>query len=175
MKRRRLIAPRKQIQPWQLERVVSGAQVGADIAGLKAAKAAGIPTGGYMPLGYLTLHGMRPEYAEEFGIKETTNTSYPTRTWLNVKESQGTVLFCYRWNSPGTICTNKALTHFGRTCFNVNVPDTGKFGTPEHCANWLRHEQIRVLNVAGNSDEHIEAFVEDYLLELFRLIGYLTV
>jgi hypothetical protein len=37
-----------------IERVISGGQTGADQAGWRAARAAGIPTGGFMPKGFLT-------------------------------------------------------------------------------------------------------------------------
>jgi Circularly permutated YpsA SLOG family len=50
-----------------LERVISGGQIGADRAGWWAAKAAGIPTGGAMPLRFLAEDGRHPEFAEEFG------------------------------------------------------------------------------------------------------------
>jgi hypothetical protein len=49
-----------------LEKVISGAQVGSDISGLRAAKTLGIPTGGTMPYGYRTKAGNRPEYALEY-------------------------------------------------------------------------------------------------------------
>jgi hypothetical protein len=37
-----------------LERVISGGQTGADQGGLRAARACGIPTGGWAPRGWLT-------------------------------------------------------------------------------------------------------------------------
>jgi hypothetical protein len=50
-----------------LDRVVSGGQTGADQAGWRAARASGIATGGWMPAGFLTEAGPRPEFAEMFG------------------------------------------------------------------------------------------------------------
>ena len=46
-----------------IDRVISGGQTGADQAGWRAAKASGIPTGGWMPKGFLTEDGPRPEFA----------------------------------------------------------------------------------------------------------------
>jgi len=51
-----------------VDRVISGGQTGADIAGLKAAKAFGIPTGGYMTSGFRTLDGYKPEYHREYNV-----------------------------------------------------------------------------------------------------------
>jgi hypothetical protein len=47
-----------------LEHVISGFQIGVDQGAMRAAKAAGIPTGGAMPKGFLTEDGPRPEFAE---------------------------------------------------------------------------------------------------------------
>lgn len=40
-----------------IERVISGGQTGADQAALRAARACGIPTGGWAPRGWLTEDG----------------------------------------------------------------------------------------------------------------------
>ncbi len=46
-----------------LDRVISGGQTGADQAALRAARAAGIPTGGWAPLGWKTEEGPAPRLA----------------------------------------------------------------------------------------------------------------
>jgi hypothetical protein len=53
-----------------IERVISGGQTGADQAGWRAARAYGIPTGGWMPLGFLTETGPRPEFTELDGATQ---------------------------------------------------------------------------------------------------------
>jgi hypothetical protein len=50
-----------------LDRIITGGQTDADQAAWRAAKAFGIPTGGWMPLGFLTEAGARPEFAELYG------------------------------------------------------------------------------------------------------------
>ena len=50
-----------------LDKVISGGQTGADQAGWRAARAVGIPTGGWMPLGFLTEDSPRPEFADLYG------------------------------------------------------------------------------------------------------------
>ena len=52
-----------------LERVISGGQTGADQTGLHAARACGIPTGGWAPRGWLTEAGPAP-WLEEWGLVE---------------------------------------------------------------------------------------------------------
>jgi hypothetical protein len=52
-----------------IQRVISGGQTGVDQAALRAAKACGIPTGGWCPLGFLTEAGPMPALAD-FGLAE---------------------------------------------------------------------------------------------------------
>jgi hypothetical protein len=74
-----------------LERVISGGQTGADQAAWPAAKAAGIPTGGAMPKGFLTEDGPRPELAELYGAHELEAPDYPARTVANVEGATGAI------------------------------------------------------------------------------------
>src|SRR4051794_30696209 len=70
-----------------LDRVISGFQSGADIAGIRAARAHGIPTGGAMPRGYLTEDGPRPEFVALYGAVELATEEYKARTERNVVDS----------------------------------------------------------------------------------------
>ncbi len=69
-------------------KVISGEQTGADQAGLRAAKACGIATGGMMPKGFRTLDGPDKALAEEFGLREHTSPSYNMRTSANARDSK---------------------------------------------------------------------------------------
>jgi hypothetical protein len=161
MKRRRLAVPVN----WKLEKVISGGQIGADIAGLRAAQRAGIPTGGYMPLGFVTLFGLRPEYASEYGMQECPINGYRHRTFENVRHSDGTLRIAYRFNSAGEICTMQAIRQIDKPWLDVSPSCPVK---PRAVASWLQYYGIRVLNVAGNADIHLEPFVETYLAEVFK-------
>jgi hypothetical protein len=76
--------------------VISGGQSGADQAGWRAAEACGIATGGWMPAGFLTEDGPRPEFAELYGALEMPTDSYPERTLQNVRDSDGAVFRHHR-------------------------------------------------------------------------------
>lgn len=95
-----------------LERVFSGGQTGGDIAGLRAAKKCGIPTGGFAAKGWLmeNVNGRgnvsAPWLADDFGLVEcqegnTVAERYVARRRANVAASDGTVLFFKDW-TPGT-------------------------------------------------------------------------
>jgi putative molybdenum carrier protein len=75
-----------------IERILSGGQTGADQAGWRAARSAGIPTGGWMPSGFLTEDGPRPEFAELYGAVETVSGGYRRRTEANVCDRDATVI-----------------------------------------------------------------------------------
>lgn len=135
--------------PHMLKKIISGAQTGADVAGLDAAKDFGVETGGLMPFGYKTLDGCKPQYQEIYGISAHHSSSYVPRTRRNVKDSDGTARFAFNWNSSGEKCTFKAIVDFDRPYFDVdlnNPPDVQKF------IEWLDEHNIEVLNVAGNSE-----------------------
>ena len=72
-----------------MERVISGGQTGVDQLGLIAAKAAGIPTGGTAPKGYLTEIGPDLRLKSEWGLVENAFSSYTVRTKANVQNSNG--------------------------------------------------------------------------------------
>ncbi len=73
-------------------RIRSGGQSGVDLAALVVATELGIPTEGWMPRGFLTEDGPRPEYAAKYGLRETESTSYPERTRFNIDEADATMI-----------------------------------------------------------------------------------
>jgi len=155
-----------------LDKIISGAQNGADIAGLIVAKEKGIVTGGTMPKGWRTLDGPRPEYAELYGITEHTSSSYVPRTFQNVKDADATIRFAWNIESSGEKCTLKAITQYSKPYFDVYILDTTKFVAaspkehPIEVAKWLYAHKIKVLNVAGNSEKTapgIEVFVRRFV------------
>lgn len=154
-------------------KIISGGQIGADIAGLRAAKKAGVKTGGWAPRTYRTLAGSNYELRDVYGLDEHSEPEYPPRTYLNVLESDGTVRFAYNFTSPGEFCTAKAVRKYNKPCFDV-VMYQDHFGwemIPDYTvfAVWLEDKSISVLNVAGNAGNHIELAIEEYLLEALEI------
>lgn len=155
----------------RLERVISGGQTGADRAALAAAKAADIPTGGWMPRGFRAMDGPRPEFAVLYGIREHASEHYPPRTALNVKESDATLRFATEWDSRGEVLTLSMIERYGKPRFDVTP---GGPVTPADVAAWLAANNVRGLNVAGNTERTspgIEAFVVTFMAEVFRLFA----
>lgn len=157
-----------------IKKVISGAQIGADIAGLRAAKALGLETGGWMPLGFRARDGSHPEYALEYGIQEHVSALYPPRTGANVFYSDGTVRFAFDFQSAGEICTLKAIKRYHRPYFDVDLVEGEPIDIVMLLAfrHWLQMYDIAVLNVAGNAATWVEPVVEDFLRK--ALVGSST-
>lgn len=130
----------------KLIEVHSGGQYGADIAGLAAARDMGIKTGGWAPKGWKTRYGPRPELCK-LGLIEHTSSRYQPRTYANVRDTQATIILAYDFNSPGTICTKKAINFYNKPSFDCDLNDLPfLFDVVE----WIDKNKIEVLNVAGN-------------------------
>jgi hypothetical protein len=132
-----------------LVKVISGGQTGVDQAGWRAAKACGIPTGGYIPKGFLTEEGFRPEFVERYGAVETETTGYQDRTRYNVLEADGTVWFGSQ-DSPGFKLTRSAGGSRS-ACDDRSGSETVPCGQDRH------HKAVRCRRVDRNEpDRHAQ-------------------
>jgi len=172
-------------------KIISGAQTGADVAGLWAAKLHGIPTGGLAPKGFITLNGPHPEMAETFGILEHSKLGYRDRTIDNVKASNVTLVCSEHMSSPGTVLTlntakRNEVTHYAMPFDPSDMSESlNNFN-----AKWVismiaglvaRHEILFedsnpfVINVAGNATQNsarVFEFTFKFCFKLFKELGY---
>lgn len=147
-----------------IELVISGGQSGADQAGWNAAQKAGIPTAGWMPLGFRTEYGVRPEFAVKYGAKQHPVSGYPARTEANVRDAEVTLWFG-RGDSSGFYCTRNAANKHHMPFWEIGSDPA------ELTGKRLLLLEYTVINVAGNresSSPGIRARVESYLAEVFR-------
>lgn len=122
-------------------KIISGGQTGVDETALQVAKVCGVPTGGFMPKGWRTEAGARPEFAELYGMIEHPEAGYPPRTKANVEIGHCTVWFGTQ-TSAGFKCTENACMRFRRPMIiNPDVQQLVSFITANH---------FSVVNVAGN-------------------------
>lgn len=126
-----------------LKKIISGGQTGADQGGLEGALYLGLETGGWMPKGFLTEDGPRPDFEERYGLREHRSPKYPPRTAANVRDSQATAWFG-RTGSPGFHCTRSACAKYGRP-FRV-------IESAEALRAFVAEFNVVVLNVAGNRE-----------------------
>ena len=153
-------------------KVISGAQTGADKAGLVAARSLGIETGGWMPAGFRTSEGSRPSYQYRYGMKVTKSSGYPDRTRKNVEESDGTVWFGNPKSAGGKL-TLRTAKKLGKPVLKVSQ-DIRARDAGRELATWIRKKKIKTLNVAGNREETnlgIFAFTYSTMLVALRAVA----
>jgi len=155
-----------------LTKVISGGQTGADQAGLRAAKICGLETGGWMPKGFKTESGPRPEFAITYRVREHKSDKFPPRTRQNIRDSDGTLMFSADLHSHGSQLTVCVCVEYVNPCLCPVVT----IGTPSDqvrwsaVADWIEKNQIKTLNVAGNRESKapgIGDWVEHFLIGVF--------
>jgi hypothetical protein len=154
-----------------IHRVISGGQIGADLAALKAAKDYGIETGGYLTKGCRTLDGPKPEYLTQYNMIESSSPAYKDRTWKNVEDSDGTIRFALDFSSPGEKCTLNGIKHHNKPYFDVDIlayRPINRMLTITSIKAWIVKNNIKTLNVAGNGNKRIESFVYNCLTAVFK-------
>lgn len=160
-----------------IDLIISGGQTGADQAGWAAARAAGIATGGWMPPGYLTDDGPRPEFAELYNARASKTGGYKFRTIWNVRAADAIILFCWGIGghaSPGSRLTLRLAIDSRKPIQVIDVsrgPDVRI--VPTMTVGWLAGNPFRTLMVAGNRKSVaplIGPAVEAYLGRVFAAI-----
>lgn len=136
-----------------IKRIISGGQTGADQGGLAAAKELGLETGGWMPLGWRTDAGPRPDLRDLYGMLEHHSPQYPPRTEANVLMSRGTLIFGNA-GSPGSYLTVKLCTKHGIPFYlqRWRTGDTISEAEITAFRGWLFVPGPETLNVAGNRE-----------------------
>jgi hypothetical protein len=130
-----------------IQKIISGAQTGADRAGIDAAIEAGILYGGWIPKGRKAEDGTVPDTYTE--LQELTRGGYPKRTEQNVIDADGTVIFTYGKLSTGSALTAKFARQHNKPYLHIDLdlePDP-----VTRVKEWIDELNIMVLNVAGRS------------------------
>jgi len=132
-----------EVKPAGVTKIISGGQIGADQIGLEVGKEIGLETGGTAPPGFQTSKGKKPKLLKEYGLVEgeADPKVYRKRTIQNIKDSDGTVLFG-KETSPGSKLTKNQSLEIGKP-YIANP-------TVEELSSWLKENNIKTLNVAGN-------------------------
>ena len=136
-----------------LKTIISGGQTGADRAGLDAAMEMNIPVGGWCPKGRKAEDG---PIDYRYPLQETASGDYKVRTGLNVKESDGTIIFSRGKPTGGTALTVKKAEILKKPYIEVDLDKDYDF---DKVKSWLLDNGIEVLNVAGpRGSEHPDIY-----------------
>lgn len=129
-----------------LKKIVSGAQTGADIAGIDAAIANDFPYGGWLPKGRKTEEG---PLHNKYQMLEMKSSGYPKRTEQNIIDSDGTVIFMRGELSGGSGLTKKLAMKHGKPWLHLTMQDHTILPSVRSLVIWVADHGIEVLNVAG--------------------------
>jgi len=151
-----------------LETVISGGQIGVDQAGLMAARRVGLKTGGHTVKGYLTKDGCRPSQKIIYHLEDDC-PDYRSRTRKNVQTSDGTIRLAYNFQSPGELCTLRAIRDYYKPSLDI-ILHAEELRPIEEVALWIVMNDIKILNIAGNADKVLLEPVIDYLVDVFNKV-----
>ncbi len=126
-----------------LKKLICGGQTGVDRAALDVALEVGFDCGGWCPQGRKAEDGA---IDGRYPLQEASTGEYAQRTWLNVRDSDATLLVDTQAESPGTTLTALAASKIGKPLWRADPcrPDDAA-----SAANWIKDHGVATLNVAG--------------------------
>lgn len=130
----------------EVQKIISGAQTGADRAALDFALEYGIDCGGWVPPGRQAEDGPVAEY---YKVWEMESGGYPERTEKNVEDSDGTLIFSHGDLTGGSLLTREYARQHGKPCLHIDFNRLIAFDAAIDVNDWLSEHRIAVLNVAG--------------------------
>ena len=159
-------------------KIISGGQTGVDQAALRAAKACGIPTGGWAPKGFRTENGPTPWLAE-FGLREHASADYAVRTRANIRDAGLTLILLTRESdlARGTALTLRVAQASKAQGVDHYVSVMSHRGAVERCRDalkWFANAGGSVVNVAGPRESEspgIGERAEKFLRDVFQQPG----
>ena len=152
---------------YKIEKIISGGQTGADRSALDFAIDNNIPHGGWIPKGRITETGQLPD---KYHLQEMATTSYDIRTEQNVIDSDGTVIISHGNLTGGSALTRTYTIKHHKPCLHLNMNNTTIAEAGGSLNNWIRKNNIEILNVAGSrvsKDDKIYQVTRDVLEAAF--------
>ena len=154
-----------------LERIISGAQIGADRGGLDAALERGLPIGGWVPRGRRAEDGTVPEkYA---GLLETPSADYRARTERNAKDSDATLIFTRGPLSGGSKLTADFCRKHGKPWLQIDLAEEGDRDF-RFAALWLNDHGARTVNIAGQRESKAPGIQAEVATFVGRVLAALS-
>lgn len=164
-----------------LRLILSGGQTGVDQAAFRAAQAFGLLCAGWCPPDRSCETGEIPQHFPVQPTHYERNEHRPDvprslRTEWNVRDSDGTLIFCLHQDvsgksDPGTVWTQEAARLHHRPVIIVEVwEDTPVDAELARVTDWIESHKIQILNVAGPSTRNAPTLGDwsyHFLLKLF--------
>ncbi len=130
-----------------IEKIISGAQTGADRAALDVAISLGYPCGGWVPKGRLDENGIIPDHY--LNLIETKDEYPETRTELNIRDSDATIIFSHGPLLGGLAYTKSKAEDLGKPNMHIDLTNVSEPEAIQKLRSWVATIRPCVLNVAG--------------------------
>ncbi|MBF0613648.1 MAG: molybdenum cofactor carrier [Magnetococcales bacterium] len=124
-------------------KIISGGQTGVDRAALDFAMAHGMPVGGWCPKGRKADDG---PIEAHYPLRETPRSEYRQRTFWNMRDCDGALIFYRGELTGGTLLTVQLARSMKKVHRLVHLNRNADL---EEMRTWLYGQRIRILNVAG--------------------------
>lgn len=147
--------------------LISGGQTGADLAGLVAGRVMGLQTGGEAPKGWKTEKGTQPILAE-YGLTESESDNYNVRTQANAANSDATIIFAHKPNSPGSRNTVKFAEAAEKPYLVLDPRDAAAV---TKVRTFIEREEPRILNIAGNRESKAPGICKETVAVLSKALS----
>jgi hypothetical protein len=131
---------------FEIRKIISGGQTGADRAALDFAIDNEIPYGGWLPKGRKTEDGT---LSEKYHLQEMPTGNYSQRTLQNVLDSDGTVIVSHGFLTGGSALTREFAIQHKKHWIHIDMNELSLNEAAVRLSSWLTERQIKVLNVAG--------------------------
>ncbi len=131
-----------------IKKIISGGQTGADRAALDVALSFGFEVGGWVPKGRLAEDGIIPPRYPN--LREADSTKLKTRTALNVRDSDATLIFSHGPLQGGSAYTRVKAIELEKPYLHLDLAGMTVSDAVSSLREWLAQEDPKVLNVAGS-------------------------
>lgn len=119
-------------------------------------------SGGWCPKGKLAEDG---KIDDKYPLRETKDCNYDTRTRLNVKDSDGTLIISHENLTGGTLLTWQICKELNKPVLVIKPEFKNYIVDIENFMDWINDQNICILNVAGpRKSEWNDGYRMSYLL-----------
>tara|TARA_B100000809_G_scaffold221029_2_gene229073 strand:+ start:594 stop:1124 length:531 start_codon:yes stop_codon:yes gene_type:complete len=126
--------------------IISGGQTGVDRAALDVALEFGVPHAGWCPRGRRAEDG---PISTEYLLRESPTPEYSERTFLNIQDSDGTLILHRGKLAGGTLLTHQLAHRIKIPLLVIQVERVTSTRAIDSLFSWLQDNSIQLLNVAG--------------------------
>ncbi|MCB2208548.1 MAG: putative molybdenum carrier protein [Bacteroidetes bacterium] len=148
-------------------KIISGGQSGVDRAALDFALKFGIECGGWCTKGRKAEDGT---IDGKYPLQETDDTTYKTRTKLNVRDSDGTLILYDGELDDGTLLTMELAQKLEKPLLKIDLSGENDRNL-QKVSNWINSNYLKIINMAGPRESNSPGIYVETLHFLEKLLA----